>query len=65
MVWKVIRIAIQLVIYVDPRLYKNMVLHRQVCIVFLPNPPIGILQLPYCPSRGRLNFLTRCYWLVR
>ena len=25
-----------------------MVLHRHVCIVFLPNPPIAILELHYC-----------------
>ena len=37
------------------RLYaKNMVsLRRQVCIVFLPNPLKGILELPYSSSRGR------------
>ena len=65
MVWKLIRITIQPIIYVGQRLFKNMVLHRHVCIVFLPNPPIGILKLPYCSSRGWLNFLKRCYWLVR
>jgi hypothetical protein len=36
MVWKRIRITMQLIIYVGQRLFINMVLHRHVCIVFLP-----------------------------
>ena len=28
-----------------------MVFHRHVCFVFLPNTPIGIIQLAYCLSR--------------
>ena len=39
--------------------------HRHVCIVFLPNPPIEILELPNCLSHEWLTFLKRCYWLVR
>ena len=65
MVWKLIRITILLIIYVGQRLFKNMVLHRHVCIVFLPNSPIGVRKLPYCSSRGWLNFLKRFYSLVR
>ena len=41
-----------------------MVLHRHVCIVFLLNPPIAILELANCLNRERLTFLKRCYWLV-
>ena len=52
MVWKLIRITILLITNVGQRLFKNMVLHPHVCIVFLPNPPIGVRKLPYCPSRG-------------
>ena len=40
MVWKLIRITMQLIIYVGQGLCKNKVLHRCVCIVFWPNPPI-------------------------
>ena len=65
MLWKLIGITIYLIIYVGQRLCKNMVLHRHVCIVFLPNPPIAILELPYCSSRAWLTFLKRFYWLVR
>ena len=36
-----------------------------MCIVFLPNPPIAILELPNCLSHEWLTFLKRCYWLVR
>ena len=42
-----------------------MILHRHVCIVFFPNPPIGILELPCCSSRRWPTFLKCCYWLVR
>ena len=45
--------------------YENKVLHRHVSFVFLPNPPIVILELPNCSSHGWLIFLKRCYWLVR
>ena len=41
------------------------VLHRHVCIVFLPNPALAILGLPNCLSHEWLAFLKRCYWLVR
>ena len=64
MVWKLIRLRIYL-IFVDQGLCENKVLHRHVCIVFLPNPPIAILELPNCFSHERLTFLKRCYWLVR
>jgi hypothetical protein len=37
---KLIRITIELLICVSQRLFINMVLHRHVCIVFLPNPPM-------------------------
>ena len=36
-----------------------------MCIVFLPNPPIAILELPHYLSHEWLTFLKRCYWLVR
>ena len=65
MVWKDIRITIYLIIYVGQRLCKNMIPHRHVCIVLLPNPPIAILELPYCSSLAWLTLLKRCYWLVR
>ena len=45
-------------------LCENKVLHRHVCIVFLLNPPIAILELPNCLSHEWLTFLKRCYWLV-
>ena len=32
--------------------------------VFLLNPPMAILQLPYCSSHAWLTFLKCCYWLV-
>ena len=38
-----------------------MVLHRHLCIVFLPNAPRGIFELPYCSSCGWLTVLKRCY----
>ena len=63
MVW--LNYSRNLATLVGQRLGKNMVLHRHVCIVFLPNPPIAILELPYCLSRGWLTFLKRCYWLVK
>ena len=65
MVWKLIRITILLIIYVSQRLCKSKVLHRHVYIVFLPNLPIAILELPNCLSHEWLTFLKRCYWLVR
>jgi hypothetical protein len=35
-----------------------MVRHRHVCIVFLPNPPIAICNLPYILFESRIgNFL--------
>ena len=34
-----------------------------MCIVFLPNPPIAILEIPKCLSHEWLIFLKR-YWLV-
>ena len=33
--------------------------------MFLPNPPIAILELSNCLSHKWLTFLKRCYWLVR
>ena len=45
------------------REYK--VVHRHACIVFLPNPPIAIFELPSCLSRKWLTFLKRWYSLVR
>jgi hypothetical protein len=50
MVWK-------LIIYVSQRLFINLVLHRHVCIVFLPNPPIAISNLPRCSSHGEVTFI--------
>ena len=48
MVWKITRTRIQLIIYVCRRLCKNIVLHRHMSIVFLPNPAIAaILELPF------------------
>ena len=41
-----------------------MVLHHHMCIVFLPNTPLGILELPYCSSCRWLTFLKHCFWLV-
>ena len=63
-VWKLIRITIKL-IYVGQGLRENKVLHRHVCIVFLPNPPTAILELPNCLSHEWLTFLKRWFWLVR
>ena len=37
-------------------LCENKVLHRHVCIVLLPNPPIAILELPNCLSHWMANF---------
>ena len=51
--------------YVRQVLCESKVLHRHVCIVFLPNLPIAILELPICLSYGWLTFLKRCYLLVR
>ena len=53
--------TIDLIIYVGQRLSKNRVLYRHVCIVFLPNPPIAILELPHCSSRA---WLTKTLLLV-
>jgi hypothetical protein len=50
--------------HVSQRLFINKVLHRHVCIVFLPNPPRAISNLPYCSSHGWVTFLKHCYWLV-
>ena len=61
---EIFRITI-LIVYVGQGLCKYKVLHRHVCIVFLPNPPIVILELPNCLSHVSLTFLKRCYWLVR
>ena len=44
---------------------ENKVPHRHVCIVFLLNNLIAILELPNCLSHEWLTFLKRCYWLVR
>ena len=46
------------------KVYASMGLHRHVCIVFLPNPSIAILELPNCLSYGWVTYLKRCYWLV-
>jgi hypothetical protein len=47
------RITIQsLSMLVNKYLFINLLLHRHVCIVFLPNPPIAISNLPYCSSHG-------------
>ena len=43
-------------------LCKNMVLHCHVRIVFLPNTPIPIVELPNCLSNGWLTKLKGCYW---
>ena len=51
--------------YVGQGLCKNKVHHRHVRFVFLPNPPIAILELPNCLRHEWLTFLKRCYWLVR
>ena len=51
-------------IYVGQSLCENKVLHRHVCIVFLPNPPIAILELPNCLSHEWLTFLKRCYFVA-
>ena len=45
-------------------LCEDKVLHRHVCFVFLPNPPIAILELPNCLSHESLTFLKRCYWFL-
>ena len=36
---------------------SNEVLHRYVCIVFWPSPPIAILELPKCLSHEWLTLL--------
>ena len=33
--------------------------------MFLPNPPLAILELPNCLGHEWLTFLKRCYWLFR
>jgi hypothetical protein len=33
-----------------------------VCIVFLPNPPIAISNLPCCSSHGEVTFIKSCYF---
>jgi hypothetical protein len=38
--------VIKFIIFVGQRLFINLVLHRHVCIVFLPNPPIAICSFP-------------------
>ena len=53
-----------IIIYVGQGLCKNKVLHRHVCIAFLPNPPIVILELPNCLSHEWLTFLKRCYLIL-
>ena len=53
---KLIRITMQLIIYVSQRLFINLILHRHVRIVFLPSPPIVISNLPYCSSQRIGNF---------
>ena len=70
-VWKLIRITISVKvsilvfnINIGHGLYENKVLHN-VCIVFLPNPPTAILELPNRLSHESLTFLKRCYWLAR
>ena len=45
--------------------FMHIVLHRHVCIVFLPSPPTAIRESPNCLSHEWLTFLKRCYWLVR
>ena len=57
-------ITILLIIYVGQGLCKDTGLHRHVHIVFWPNPPITILELPNYLSYGWLTFLKRCYWLI-
>ena len=56
---------VRIIIYVGQGLCEYKVLHRHVCIVFLPIPPIAILELPNCLNHEWLTFLKRCYWLVR
>ena len=55
MVWKLIRITISLIIDVSQHLFINM--FRHMCIVFLPNPPIAISNLPYCSSHGLTDMI--------
>ena len=43
---------------------KIMALYHHVCIVFLPNPVIEILEIRYGSSRGWLTLLQLCYWLA-
>ena len=47
--------------YVGQGLCENKVLHRHVCIVFLPNSSITNIELPNCLSHEWLTFLKRCY----
>ena len=54
-----------LIIYVGQSLCENKFLHLHVCIVFLLNAPIAILELLNSLSQGWLTFLKRCCWLVR
>ena len=51
--------------YVGQGLCENKVLHRHVCIVFLPNLPIAILESPNYLGHKWLTFLKCCYWLIR
>ena len=50
------------IIYVGQGLCKNKVVHRQVCVMFWPNPPIAILELPNCLSYGWLASLKGCLY---
>ena len=52
-------------IHVGQGLCKNKVLHRHLYIVFLPNQPIAILELPKFSSHEWLTLPKRCYWFVR
>ena len=61
MALRLIRITI-LLIYVNQRLFINLVFHRHMCTVFLPNPPIVISLL--LMSHGYVTFLKHCCWLV-
>jgi hypothetical protein len=52
----------ELIIDVSQRLSINMVLHRHVCIVSMPNQSIAISNLVLFESRIG-NFLRHCYLL--
>ena len=54
----------ELIICVGQGLCENKVLHRHLCIVFLPNRPIVIHELPSCLSHEWLTFQKRCYWFI-